>query len=80
MRQRRRFTLAYAVAFLFDTPGTRFEMGRKVYQYVATVYDHREDGRGTNAIAVVYDFNKQEYRTLNTDEPGIGAREIIFFP
>ena len=36
MRQRRRFTLAYAVAFLFDTPGTRFEMGRKVYQYVAT--------------------------------------------
>ena len=73
---KKKLTLAYAVAFCFEA-NTNFQMGKKIYQYVATVYDQREDGRGSNTVAVVYDFAKQEYKAINVDLPEWGAREII---
>ena len=73
-------TLAYAVAFYFTTSGKiDFRMGKKTYQYINTVYDVREDGRGTNAVVVLYDYRAQKYVAFNVDDEKIGNQEICFY-
>lgn len=72
-------TLAYAVAFIFTTSGIiNFTMGKKTYQYVNTVYDARQDGRGFNTVVVLYDYRAQQYIALNVDDEKVGNKEIAF--
>ena len=72
-------TLAYATAFTFTTSGIiNFYMGKKMYQYVNTVYDARQDGRGFNTVVVLYDYRAQQYIALNVDDEKIGSKEIVF--
>lgn len=41
-----------------------FLMGKKDYQFIQTAYDNREDGRGTNTLAICYDYKAQKYVVL----------------
>lgn len=69
-------TLAYAVAFIFNTTGkVNFMLGNKMYQHIDTVYDQREDGRGFNTCEVVYNYKAQKYEVLSVDTE-IGNKEI----
>ena len=70
-------TLAYAVAFLFtkECAGT-FMIGSKMYQHIKTVYDVRDDGRGTNTLEIVYDFEAMKYAVLVASDEQIGGKEV----
>ncbi len=71
-------TLAYAVAFIFNTSGAiNFMMGKKTYQYINTVYDPRQDGRGYNTVVVLYDYSKQQYIALNVDDEKVGSKKVV---
>lgn len=64
-----KYRLSYAVAFLFSAEyKQQFRMGKTFYQYINTVHDSREDGRGTNTLCVVYNNSKQKYEVLLVDE------------
>lgn len=70
-------TLAYAVAFRFDSSyKSEFMAGSKHYQHVNTVYDEREDGEGYNTLAVVYNFSARKYEVLNVSDEKTGSKEI----
>lgn len=69
-------TLAYAVCYLFNNNKVSFYVSSQMYQYIKTVYDEREDGRGCNTLAVVYNFKKMKYEVLNVTDEKIGNKEI----
>ncbi|MBO5814018.1 MAG: hypothetical protein J6R13_05840 [Alistipes sp.] len=70
-------TLAYYVAFhLCGCTHIDFRLGKKVYQYINTIYDQRADGRGYNTLAVAYDYSAQKYIVLNVSDEKIGNKEI----
>ena len=70
-------TLAFAVAFYFNTSGkVNFMLGNKMYQHVNTIYDQREDGRGFNTCEVVYNYQSQKYEVLVVSDGKIGNTEI----
>lgn len=69
-------TLAYAVCYLFNGNKVSFYVSSQMYQYIKTVYDEREDGRGCNTLAVVYSFKKMKYEVLNVTDEKIGNKEI----
>lgn len=70
-------TLAYAVAFHFrPNQKVNFFLGNKHYQHINTVYDEREDGRGSNTLEIVYNYSSQKYEVLPVDGK-IGSKEIV---
>ena len=70
-------TLAFAVAFYFNTSGkVNFMLGNKMYQHVNTIYDQREDGRGVNTCEIVYNYQSQKYEVLVVSDDKIGSKEI----
>ena len=70
-------TLAFAVAFYFNTSGkVNFMLGNKMYQHVNTIYDQREDGRGFNTCEGGYNYQSQKYEVLVVSDEKIGNKEI----
>lgn len=71
-------TLGYASAFIFnkDYP-QKFMIGKKVYQYVNTVYDRRDVDGGYNTIVVVYDYKAQKYEAFNLSDEKLSNKEIV---
>lgn len=75
MKKNYKETLAYKVAFEFHGQEI-FRIGKKAYQYVSTVYDPRYDGRGSNTVAIFYDFKLQQYVAWNMDDPRYGSKQV----
>lgn len=70
-------TLAYAVAFHFNTSGvTSFLMGKTMYQHINTVYDQRSDNEAFNILEIVYNFSKMKYEVLVVSNDSVGSKEI----
>lgn len=71
-----RKTLRHAVAFTFhNTTNVRFSIGKKIYEYINTVYD-RNSMNGTNTVAILYDYNNTRYMAVDVDHERIGSKEI----
>jgi len=68
-------TFKYAVAFLYSGY-VQFRMGEKIYQFVNTVYDRRNDSDDYNTIAVCYDYKAMKYVAFNISDPKIGNKEV----
>lgn len=72
-------TLAYAVNFIFENNMTQvqnFKMGSKMYKFVNSVSNIVPEG-WTETIAVVYDYEKQQYMALNIDDEKIGSKKVV---
>lgn len=65
MKVNRTKTLTYAILSGIQGEKFNFIMGKKDYQFIQAVYDKREDGRGTNTLAVCYDNIAQKYVVLS---------------
>lgn len=69
-------TLKYAVAFYFYTGGKRdFMLGKKLYQYIDTIYHEVVHGSASITLAIVYNYGANKYEVLNVDS-AIGDKEI----
>ena len=69
-------TLKHAVAFTFhNATNIRFSIGKKIYEYINTVYDH-SPANGSNTVAILYDYDKTRYMAVDVDHERIGSKEI----
>lgn len=71
-------TLAYAVNFIFENNMTlvqNFKLGNRIYKFVSSVNNVVPEG-WTETVAVVYDYENQEYIALNIDDEKIGSKKI----